>query len=148
MKVIVTASRDWVKPTLIEAALVKCWHWAGAAEEGLEVVHGDARGGDLIAKLWALRIHAQDRRVDHKPYPANWSQGLAAGNRRNTFMVDQNYDADLCIAFPRVTSVGTPDCAQKCRDRGIPVWLVNWTCSVLPAPPPARLVPDWEQDNS
>ena len=145
MKVIVTGSRDLVERVLLELALKKCWHWAGAAGEGLTVVHGDARGADAMARAWADRTNQIDSRVHQIPYPANWAQlGVAAGAMRNTYMVDSNYDADLCIAFPRATGTGTRDCAAKCEARGIPVWMVHWSLAELPKPPRARLVPEWE----
>lgn len=63
-----------------------------------EVVHGDARGADALAKQWAL-AHG----VPHRPYPVpdrDWAlYGGHAGRKRNHHMLFDSYP-DLVVAFP------------------------------------------------
>jgi hypothetical protein len=82
---------------------------------GIEaLIHGNARGTDTLAKLWA-----KDRGVACKPYPADWDRyGKVAGPIRNQRMIDEG-KPDLCVAFPGGT--GTADMVRRCRDHEIPV---------------------------
>jgi hypothetical protein len=145
VKIFVTASRELLEPTVPELALNLLYVFAQAAGEGLQIVHGDARGGDTIARRWAEWMRDQQHeQVTHEPYPAKWSQfGTAAGMIRNRTMVQEHPDADLCLAFPMITSVGTKGMMELCRRAGIPVW----ECPIrqgyprLTRPPQARLIP-------
>lgn len=74
------------------------------------VIHGDARGADRTAQLWAER-----NRVPVEVYPADWKKhGRSAGPRRNTQMLDEG-KPDLVVAFPG--GAGTADMVGKAIDR-------------------------------
>lgn len=123
MRVLLTASRDWVDRYVIYAALdVRYVDWLQQATltDTFVVVHGDARGGDQIGKQWAIEKHEVDYRVDHEAHPAQWDKyGRAAGHMRNQKMVD--LDADYCEGFPLGRSPGTRGCMRLAKAAGIPV---------------------------
>lgn len=122
MRILVTGSRDWANPFVIGAALEEAISnlYNEAGKEGRAVsepviVHGDARGADRWAKLWALAFG-----YEHDPHPADWSRlGKAAGVKRNQQMVDKG--ADLVLAFPSGQSIGTRDCMERAAAAGIPI---------------------------
>lgn len=65
--------------------------------------------GEEIAELLGWTIER---------YPADWnSYGKAAGMIRNQQMVDTG--ADICLAFPTSSSIGTWDCVRKTEKAGI-----------------------------
>lgn len=99
MRVLVTGSRDWDLPAQIGAILrdVAEWAWNSRAllPAQITVVHGAARGADLMADACAVSLGMKT-----EPHPANWAQfGKAAGSIRNAHMV--SLGADLCLAFIR-----------------------------------------------
>jgi hypothetical protein len=113
-RILVTGSRSIDDPgaSLVGAALELAWlECAG----DVTIVHGAARGVDTAADLWAAR-----RGVDVERHPAAWNDhGGRAGPLRNQAMVKAG--ADVCLAFPRVNSVGTWDCIRRAATAGIPV---------------------------
>lgn len=135
--VIVTGSRDWP----VEHEMVV---WVGIADVynklpsdwTFVVRHGDYyRGADRMAKRWT-QLPAEDVYSDRSdasnvdgdsvaavledPYQAYWSlYGRAAGPLRNQAMVDAG--ADLVLAFPLKTSVGTLDCVRAATLARVPV---------------------------
>lgn len=83
-----------------------------------QLVHGGGRGVDAQAAEWAEALG-----VDVVWFRANWNRfGRRAGPIRNQEMVDyaRNKDA-VCIAFPRVDSIGTLDCMLRAGEAGIRV---------------------------
>ncbi len=122
MRLLVTASREHTDPSLICVALQAIyveWRLHAPADEPFIVVHGDARGGDRIAKQWAIRTRIEDRRVDHEAHPAAWDRyGKAAGHIRNQEMVDRG--VDRCVGFPIGQSKGTRGCMRLAKKMGIP----------------------------
>ena len=68
LRVLVSASRSWRKPLDIWTALGHCLTEAQRQGKTLVVVHGDADGGDQIAKLFG-QVH--EGAVD-EPHPADW----------------------------------------------------------------------------
>lgn len=80
---------------------------------------GAAAGVDSIAKnTWNLH-----RRYDI-PFKANWHQyGKRAGPIRNQQMVDA--EPQICLAFPSIESVGTWDAAQRAKNAGIRVFILQ-----------------------
>lgn len=135
-RVLVTASRRWKDPE-------RMWRWLdGQHSEAMDagyryvtVIHGDASGGDQIAKLWgqittAARQHA---------VPADWSAPCretcavghrrlrhsrhsycpAAGMYRNQEMVDMA--PHIVGAFIQDNSSGATGCARIAREAGIKV---------------------------
>lgn len=98
-RVLATGSRAWPGEQAIWDALDGFWTGATAAGYGgLVVVHGAAKGADLMAYRWV-----RERRggcgwaVSHEAHPADWSIGKAAGVARNARMV--RLGADVCLAF-------------------------------------------------
>jgi hypothetical protein len=78
------------------------------------LIEGDARGADKLAGKWA-----EDRGVQLVKVPANWAgQGLAAGTKRNTLMLDL-IDVDLVVAFTGGT--GTSNMMFQAYKRGIEI---------------------------
>lgn len=85
-------------------------------EQAVTVVHGNARGVDREAQLWAQEAAY----VTPEPHPADWEAlGRKAGPHRNALMV--GLGADICLAFPDTDSVGTWDCVRKAAAAAIPV---------------------------
>lgn len=79
------------------------------AEHGMitEVIHGDAKGADFLARVWAIYCGVKETR-----FPADWdTHGHAAGGIRNQQMLDDNPVA--VIAFPG--GRGTSDMIGKAR---------------------------------
>lgn len=84
----------------------------------VEVIHGDARGADLLAAAAAMRLGFGVR-----AFPANWKlHGRAAGPIRNLQMLDER--PDKVIAFHDGRSRGTQHTIDEARRRGIPVEIV------------------------
>lgn len=79
----------------------------------LGIIHGNARGADLLAHSWAL-----GRRVGGWACPANWSRdGKRAGPLRNQRML--GHSPDLVVAFPG--GRGTADMVKCARAAGVRV---------------------------
>lgn len=135
MKILITASRDWLDRTRVWALLDEYAVEAGVRNEPLEVIHGDCpTGGDRHARLWCQeRITAlalADIEVRERRFPAKWDlYGRRAGFLRNQIMVDLM--PDVCLAFvkpcrrcPRRDvhgSHGATDTIVRCIEAGIPV---------------------------
>jgi len=109
MRILVTGSRDWTDDKAIAEALIQ-----GSVAEALRkdteriiVVHGGARGTDLLAHYWATKW--------------GWiTEAHPAGNdpkARNQRMVDLG--ADVCLAFATRWASGTGHCARAARRAGI-----------------------------
>lgn len=115
MRILVTGSREWTDRAMIEEALISLTR--GLSWHKVTVIHGGARGADLIADQVA---HDFDMQVE--VHPADWEMhGKAAGPIRNQEMVDAG--ADVCVAFfhPDAQNRGTSDCAARAAKAGIPV---------------------------
>lgn len=109
MKVLVCGSRDWTDKDRIADVL------ADYAPNHPTIIHGDARGADLIAD----RV-ARTYGYAVKPFAADWyGMGRRAGIVRNLRMLDEN--PDLVIAFQINGSRGTQHTIDEARKRGIPV---------------------------
>jgi hypothetical protein len=95
------------------------------------LVHGNAKGADHCAKLWAEKNHVPQakhdaawedlshptaiprQRPDGTPYDAT------AGIRRNQGMLDAHPDIELVLAFPGER--GTADMCRRARQKGIAI---------------------------
>jgi hypothetical protein len=134
LRVLVTASREHIDPVLIAMTLNQIYQdWCENHPEDTEfvVVHGDARGGDQIAKNWAMSKRSEDLRVNHESHPADWDRyHRAAGHVRNEKMVRQG--ADCCLAFPIGKSPGTRGCLRLAKKANIPTRVYepahSWKC--------------------
>jgi hypothetical protein len=133
LRVLVSASRSWHKPLDIWTALGHCLTEAQRQGKTLVVVHGDADGGDQIAKLFG-QVH--EGAVD-EPHPADWDGPCrprcrpghrktrkdgttfcpAAGMYRNDEMAGSGLWRAAC--FIRRRSSGTTRCATSVRRAGL-----------------------------
>ena len=77
------------------------------------VIHGNARGADCLAGIWA-----RTRNVKCWPVPAQWKKfGKAAGPKRNQAMLGMN--PRLVVAF--LGGRGTADMIRRAEKADIPV---------------------------
>ena len=82
------------------------------------VIHGDAKGADFLASVWAV-----DRGVEEERYPADWKKyGKSAGVIRNQQMLDEG-KPDLVIAFPG--GRGTADMISRAQKDGVKVEVIS-----------------------
>lgn len=110
-RVLVTGSRTWDWPDVIEDALTDLYVTFG---DTLTVVHGDCpAGADAIADFWCF-----ERKVKVERHPADWSLGRSAGYLRNAEMVESR--PDRCLAFIHKRSRGASHCADLAEYCGIP----------------------------
>lgn len=118
LRILVTGSRETTleHEVLVGDVLRQITAQRRAAGLPVTVVEGRCKTGvDLAAQLWAEITDG----VADEGHPADWRQyGKRAGMIRNAAMV--KLGADLCVAFPGPTSVGTWDCLKKAALAGIP----------------------------
>lgn len=83
------------------------------------VIHGAAKGADLLAEAWA-----KDRERSYRGCPARWkAHGKAAGPLRNRLMAmllvsyRDRGEQIKCLAFPG--GVGTANMVKLCEEQGI-----------------------------
>ncbi len=82
------------------------------------VIHGGARGADMLAGEWA-----QSRLRPQEIFEAEWGKyGNAAGPIRNQKMIDEG-KPELVLAFPG--GRGTADIVSRAKAAGIEVCEVN-----------------------
>lgn len=113
MRVLVTGDRDWWDSNLIFAELDQL--------EPDVVIHGAARGADVMAGDWA-RLHS----VVCISVPAQWNKhGRAAGPIRNQEMLA--YSPDFVLAFHDDIdhSRGTADMIRRATVANLRVKLVS-----------------------
>lgn len=135
MRVLVTGSRRWTDAEAVHAALDAIVTTAGGRE--VVVVHGCAKGVDMIADRWVRdRQLRRGWRVHVERHPADWKlHGRSAGFKRNVAMVRKG--ADICLAFILDGSRGATGCAHLAEDHGIRTerFLVRTDAAVLPDSP-------------
>lgn len=114
MKVLVCGGRDYDDVVTLVSTLNRIH-----AETPIhDVVHGAARGADMLAHEWAYQNN-----VRMWPCPANWKTfGKAAGPLRNNKML-RDHTIDLVVAFPG--GAGTADMIRKAEAEGIRVMRVT-----------------------
>jgi hypothetical protein len=102
MRILITGSRDWPDPAVIEAALMRASR--GVLYHDVTLVSGACpTGADRMAEELAANLGMVVER-----HPADWaSHGKAAG-------------ADVCLAFQLNDSRGTGHTIQLARGAGIP----------------------------
>jgi len=83
-----------------------------------EVVHGGARGIDLMGGRWANK-----RDLPVVEMVPEWTKGKQAGLVRNGKMVEY---CDFAMVFWDGHSKGTEDTARKMIKSGKPLWLMRW----------------------
>lgn len=78
------------------------------------IIHGNARGADVLAGAWARK-----NSVGCQSFPADWGKhGKAAGPIRNQEMLDAS-TPDLVIAFPGAR--GTADMKNRAQKAGVKI---------------------------
>lgn len=116
MRLLVCGSRDWTDAKLIKAELLSV--------RPTEVIHGAARGADILAGLVARSLG-----IPVVEYPANWREhGHAAGPIRNRVMLEAKPDA--VVAFKdrfddTMRSGGTEHMVSIALRAGVPVKVVS-----------------------
>lgn len=111
--VLVTGSRDWGDMKRVRGGLEWALGQKPSGEGEYRLLHGGARGVDLVAAEIASELGFAVRE-----YPADWDRlGRRAGVVRNQEMVDSQ--PDLCIAFIRNNSRGATHCANAAMKAGI-----------------------------
>lgn len=106
MKVLVCGGRDFEQMDIVCAVLDEI--------QPTLVIHGNARGADLLADAWAVLHHVPVVRFN-----ALWSiHGKAAGPIRNQQMLDES-KPDKVVAFPGGT--GTAHMVRIAKKANIPV---------------------------
>lgn len=138
-RLLVTASRDWTDPLKMWETLTHFLCEARGQGRDLLIVHGDAAGGDQIAKLFGLvRAHCGE-----EGHPADWKAPCrstcqpghrqprkdgdycpAAGMYRNKEEI-VGPGGDYGVAFIKNNSPGASGCLKMMRAAGIPVTVVR-----------------------
>lgn len=110
-RVIVTGGRDFNDPVPVRALVQAAAAVLGA--ERVVVVHGGARGADLLGALAARQLG-----FPTEVFRANWDALLrAAGPVRNREMLEAG--VDLVVALPGGT--GTNDMVDIAKNAGVPI---------------------------
>lgn len=112
-RVLITGSRTWDDPGVIEDALIKV---AGLyQDDDITLVSGHCpKGADAIAEDFAGSMGWPIER-----HPANWQKyGNSAGFVRNCEMIESN--PDHCVAFIRGESKGATQTRDMAVFRGVP----------------------------
>lgn len=107
MKVLVCGSRHFNDYGLLEETL-----------DGLlsvtEVIEGEAKGADILARRWATL-----RGIEVRRFPADWEKyGKAAGSIRNIQMLKEG-KPDLVVAFMGPNSRGTKHMVTIAQKQGV-----------------------------
>jgi len=110
MRVLVCGDRDYNDQDRLFAVLDELH----LSKTITDVVHGAARGADMLAHEWAYA-----RNIRMWPCPADWKRhGRAAGPIRNQRMLD-DHTIDLVVTFSG--GRGTDDMVRRARRANIPV---------------------------
>lgn len=117
MIVLVCGGRDFSDRNLVFSTLDKV---LAKYPDGLMIVHGAAKGADLLAEEWC-----KSREVMYVGVPARWKKyGKPAGPHRNKIMRDL-WEPKACIAFPG--GDGTRGMIGLMKEVGVEPWLVGWS---------------------
>lgn len=116
MVILVTGSRDWTNYGVIWRALEDEIVAFGSRQvKDILLIHGAAIGADRLAAIAGRRLG-----LGVKGYRANWDRyGKKAGPIRNRKMLDLH--PHVVLAFPLPQSIGTVDCMDEAKRRGIEV---------------------------
>lgn len=114
-RILITGSRNYSDPSTLRAALFQSWRALGQRYDTVLVSGAHRHGADALAEQYWRELC-----LPVETHPADWStHGRAAGPIRNQQMVDRG--ADICLAFPTSSSIGTWDCVRRAKAAGIPV---------------------------
>jgi len=133
MRILVCGSRTWadfrrIYDALDAESLAARARFEEAPPVGVEyefvVIHGAARGADMIASSW-VEAQPEIARVSELRFPANWKEfGKAAGMIRNKQMLAEGRP-DRVLAFWDGMSRGTANMVALAQSAGVPVEIVN-----------------------
>lgn len=111
MRVLVCGGRDYGDVQTLDETL---WELDATRGPIKVVIHGNAKGVDYWARIWA---RANDRL--EAPFRADlYTHGKAAGPIRNQRMIDEG-KPDLVVAFPG--GRGTADMVRRAKAAGLEV---------------------------
>lgn len=117
MRVLVCGGREYDDWTVFANTMYRHFHPDATGEECRKsptIIHGDAKGADFMARLWAIC-----NGFDEVRFPADWkAHGKGAGPIRNQRMLDEG-KPDVVVAFPG--GKGTVDMVARAKKAGIPV---------------------------
>lgn len=121
--VLVCGSRNYNDSSAVEEVL-NFLH--GFYAEDLRVLHGAAKGADMLAE-WACKRLG----ITFRAFPADWDGlGKAAGVKRNLEMItyldfcrDKGHTTQI-LAFPG--GIGTNHCVSEAERRDHPVDRISW----------------------
>lgn len=117
MKVLVCGGREYSDKAALYATLDAIHEKTPITD----IVHGAARGADMLAHQWAY-----ERQVRMWPCPAHWKDhGRAAGPLRNKRMLTE-HKIDLVVAFPG--GQGTADMLRRAKAAGIAIQFPTHPC--------------------
>lgn len=106
--VVVTGSRDWAWPDLLESVLSK-------EPENTVFMTGGNGSADTQVALYCERAGRP-----HGTIRANWRKyGNYAGPKRNGWLLDLNPRKVIAFRFGGTQSRGTTDCIKQANERGI-----------------------------
>lgn len=110
MKVLVCGGRDYDDYSTVKHVL----DHVHSRREIKILIHGAARGADLLGERWA-----KENEIEYRGYPAKWKkQRNAAGPIRNRRMLDEECP-NMVVAFPGGT--GTADMIEAAKAAGVAV---------------------------
>lgn len=119
-RVLITGSRTWDRPDVIESTLRNWFVTNGSPWDAILVSGGCPKGADAHAEqVWDYAKLTVER------HPADWNKhGNYAGLVRNEDMV--KLGADICFAFIRDDSAGTSHCRNLAIKAGIPTTVIAY----------------------
>lgn len=121
MKVLICGDRNWDDLKAIQ-------RWVDGLPPDATVVHGGARGADMMVHKAIILRNNTGSHIRLIVYTAHWEKyGRAAGPIRNQQMLDKEPDLDRVFAFHNNLgeSKGTKDMVSRARKRGILVEVIG-----------------------
>ena len=109
MKILVTGDRNWTDKNIIKTALSEY----GATE----LIEGEARGADSLAREAAEELGIPVTKVPAKWYDDNGKFRVWAGPERNKWMLDMKPDLVLAFHNDLANSKGTRNCVMQARSK-------------------------------
>jgi hypothetical protein len=117
-RVLVCGGRDYSGYVRLGRVLDAVHEGARAAGKVLVIIHGNARGADLLADQYA-----RERSLKVLSFPADWTNhGRSAGPIRNKLMLTSG-QPHVIIAFKGGN--GTADMIRQGKAAGVPVYEVK-----------------------
>jgi hypothetical protein len=121
LRMLVTGSRTWPKPWIVQTFLDKALGIVLSQKHDMTLIHGHCRiGVDAVADDWAIDVGCEFVRV-----PALWHAfGKTAGFVRNEFMVDA-LKPHMAVAFIHNKSRGATHCAEYATKKGVDTFTIQ-----------------------